>query len=245
MEKIKFLHRVLKYAYIYDAAEIAFIRKTLNKGDVAVDVGCHKGGYLYWIRKAVGKKGKVYAFEPQAPLFAYLEKLVSRFGYENVVLEEKGVTNEDGVHDFYIPITEKGSDPGAKLDLKNRFWHEWESTQVEVVSLDSYFLSRGIIPQLIKIDVEGHEKTVVEGGRELIKKHHPDLLIEIEQQHLVDVPIQDVFEYVMGLGYQGYFFDRGKKLPVRQFDPEYHQDLSANKSVGGKKYINNFVFEAS
>ena len=35
----------------------------------------------------------------------------------------------------------------------------------------------------IKIDVEGHEKNVIQGGLDTIKKNKPVLLIEIEEKH--------------------------------------------------------------
>jgi FkbM family methyltransferase len=69
-----------------DPAEIRFVRKSLQAGQVAVDIGCHKGGYTYWMRRAVGPSGAVYAFEPQPKQVAYLRNTFSAMGYDNVEL---------------------------------------------------------------------------------------------------------------------------------------------------------------
>ena len=40
----------------------------LVPGNIAVDIGAHKGAYTYWMSKYVGEKGKVFSFEPQPQL---------------------------------------------------------------------------------------------------------------------------------------------------------------------------------
>jgi len=37
----------------------------LKEGEVVIDVGAHKGGYLYWMSKKVGSKGKVMPLNPR------------------------------------------------------------------------------------------------------------------------------------------------------------------------------------
>ena len=57
----------------------------------------------------------------------------------------------------------------------------------------------------MKIDVEGHEKNVITGGRNLIKKCKPNLLIEIEERHSDD-KTENIINYVNNLGYKSYEF---------------------------------------
>ena len=71
---IKLFHRAYKYQKS-DTGEIAYIKTAIKKGETVFDIGAHKAGYLYFIKKQVGPTGKVYAFEPQSNLFNYIKKL--------------------------------------------------------------------------------------------------------------------------------------------------------------------------
>jgi len=48
----------------YERDEIAFVRRALEPGDVAIDVGAHIGFFTMQMADAVGSRGRVYAFEP-------------------------------------------------------------------------------------------------------------------------------------------------------------------------------------
>ena len=108
-------YRAWRYRLLKDVAEIKYLRKNLKKGDIAVDIGAHKGGYMYWMLKRVGYQGKVYAFEPQPILFNYLQNLKFKSLKENLVVENKGVSSTRSGFQLYIPKTEKGSSPSACL----------------------------------------------------------------------------------------------------------------------------------
>jgi hypothetical protein len=73
----------------------------------------------------------------------------------------------------------------------------------------------------IKIDVEGHELSVLEGGVRTIANNRPVLWVEIEQRHL-SRPMSDVFEFIKSLGYDGGFYD-GTFQPLEKFRYEIHQ----------------------
>src|SRR5262249_42138055 len=79
----------------------------------------------------------------------------------------------------------------------------------------------------IKIDVEGHEREVLEGGRETIVRERPLLQIEIEQRHHDD-SIDSVFSLVAGLGYEAYYLSGDDLIPL------------ANRTC--PKAVNNFLF---
>ena len=112
IDQIKYTYRAYRFRYKIDPDEINYLRANLKKGDVAVDIGAHKGGYLYWMRKGVGKEGKVFAFEPQKKLFDYLQSIARQ---ENVVIEHMGVSSEEGEATFFTPKTKKGDSPGARI----------------------------------------------------------------------------------------------------------------------------------
>lgn len=242
-EKLKYRHRAFRYRYRVDVNEIDYAIRNLKEGDVCVDLGCHKGGYLYWFRKSVGETGKVYAFEPQLKLYNYLEQISDLFNYHNVVIENKGVSAQEGKAKFYIPATSNGTSPGARLDLIEKE-EKYESVEIELTTLDKYFLENSIYPKLIKIDVEGHEKQVLQGGMELLKSCRPKIVMECEQRHLdKGEDICDVFEMLTDIGYNGYFFEANKLRPINEFNKEKHQMIDSGDFWNKKGYLNNFIFD--
>ena len=93
----------------------------------------------------------------------------------------------------------------------------------------------------IKIDVEGHEGSVVRGGERLIRRDRPVILIEVEQRH-APKPVTETFQQIERLGYDGFFLKSGRLRPVAEFDPARDQDVG-NLHRPGTAYINNFVFQ--
>ncbi|HUG18424.1 MAG TPA: FkbM family methyltransferase, partial [Planctomycetaceae bacterium] len=95
-ESLKLFARAWKYRRRNEISEIAYLRQHLCRGSIAVDVGAHKGAYLYWMRKIVGPEGRVFAFEPQPQLAEILRKIVAYKRWSNVVIENLGVSSQSG-----------------------------------------------------------------------------------------------------------------------------------------------------
>lgn len=64
--------------------------------------------------------------------------------------------------------------------------------------------------------------------------------MEIEQRHIGDGPIGEVFEQVASCGYNGCFLLKGQLRPVNEFSVEAFQTV--NVADGGEAWINNFLF---
>ena len=235
---LKLLYRALRYRYRIDPNEIKFIQHRLQRGQVAVDVGAHKGGYLYWLQKMVGQQGQCFAFEPQIQLF---ERLSLAFGrMQNVQLEHLALSDKPGKMTLHIPESTSGSSPGATLEMRD---DNTTDTEVTVTTLDDYFLPKKIYPNLIKIDVEGHELALLKGGQNLLGNHHPILMIEIENRHLNMGTCQDVIAYVENLGYKSWFYNHTNELvSAKYFDADIHQKVEPGRYWAKKTYVNNFIF---
>jgi FkbM family methyltransferase len=232
-EHIKLLYRAWKYWYA-EANEIRYIRENIKKGSVAFDVGAHKGGYTYWMRKAVGKKGMLVAFEPQPRGAALLKKL---FKNKNVRVEQLALSDKKGTALLYIQPQSFDVSFEASLDLtyENAF-----TERVDTLSIDGYCQQYGLDPSFIKIDVEGHEQKVIDGAGQTLARSRPFLLIEMETRHTSEQAVRDLQDQLASAGYRGYFFSGRKKLSLDDFDAKLHQDL---RHVNTSRYSNNFVFE--
>jgi FkbM family methyltransferase len=247
--KLRFLYRAYRYRFRVDRAELRFVRDSLRPGQVAVDVGCHKGAYTYWMRRQVGPAGAVFAFEPQPRQVAYLRKVFTSLPFDNVVLVPMALSDHVGQASLHVP-TGAGQTHAASLErgaharssLLAAYSLGGSSISVDVTTLDAYFSDQSRGPDFIKIDVEGHELAVLHGGRETIKKHRPALLIECESRHRPDGDVRPVFELLESLGYAGTFFYDGRRRSLAEFDVTTHQriDLSSHQLPRG--YVNNFAF---
>ncbi len=239
---LKYIFRAYRYKYKLDPNEIKYINTNLSEGSVAADIGAHKGGYLYWMRRIVKSAGKIYAFEPQVKLYNYLISISVLAKYKNVIIENLGLSSEEGEVNFFIPKSKRGDSPGARIDiLKNK--KQYKELTIQITTLDKYFLDRKIFPELIKIDVEGHEKQVLLGGINLLKSCKPKILMECENRHLKEGDIFDVFDILLNLGYNGFFFENKKLKSINEYDVEIHQNLMKDKFNEKNGYINNFIFE--
>lgn len=170
---------------------VKYMVKYIKKGDCIIDIGANRGTYAYSMSKAVGKKGKVYSFEPN-PVIA--RELKNNLKHTNVIIENLAVssTAEDKV--FYRHT--KGAGPTSSLEFFDVLEKagELEKTVVKCATLDAYCRLNKIIPTLIKIDVEGHEFEVIKGAEATIIGNLPYIVFEFIEELWEEKNIKQIFE---------------------------------------------------
>lgn len=234
---LKWIYRAWRYRLINERSEVAFVRSHLKSGDVALDIGAHKGAFTYWMAKRVGPSGHVFSFEPQSVLAQRLIRLTESAHWSHVTVNNLALSSEAGVATLSVP----GGKPSPGATLEPRNVTSDEQTTVSVSTLDQYFTEHPVPSiKLVKCDVEGHELEVFRGGKNLLRKYKPLLLFECEARHRQDGRLDEVFRYLFDLGYRGEFFCHGKLTSLKQFDPVIHQ-ADPESSV----YAGNFVFTAT
>lgn len=240
--KVKFLYRAFKYRFRDDKSELEYVINSIKTGQLVLDIGAHKGGYLHWMCKAVGPTGKVIAFEPQPILHTYLTSSISAFNHTNIDLHHAGISAENGELELYIPKADGLTSPGATFEKRDNT-DKGHFINVPVYQLDEFLQNRKKKVSFIKIDVEGHELDVFRGAEEILTKDDPKILVECENRHLNGITVFNVFDYLEKLGFEGHFFHKGKRQPIVKFDPEEHQAINGKQIVDKKNYANNFTFE--
>ena len=240
-QKLRFRARAMRYARRVDPCEIRFLRRLLRPGDLAVDVGAHKGGYVFWLQKAVTGSGKVLAFEPQKAAADYLNYVKDIFGFDQVEIVNCAVSNTAGMRTLFAPSTSVST--GATL-VGGLFAENEAGVRIEAVTLDGYLGSRPDLPppRYIKIDVETHELEVLQGGRQVLQVAKPVVQIEADQRVYGERPISSLFEFLQGLGLDGFFFFDGRLFPLREFDVATHQPATSRLTPNYRGFANNFIF---
>lgn len=169
------------------------------KGDKnVIDIGAHIGWYTIDFAKLANR---VYSFECSPKSFNYLcaNIALNQCDYK-VDKYNIALGNEEGMTDYYIRDPNDGGGNGiSKFDWDK----DTKSIKVPVRTLDSYQLSN---INFIKIDVEGHEKKVLEGSIETIKNNnYPKILFESwdtnQNTETTTLLRKELFEYIISIGY--------------------------------------------
>ena len=159
-------------------------KKNIKKEDIyIIDIGANIGWYTF----ILGKYGyKIISFEP-LPLNTYiLNKNYCLNKDVNITIINKGLYNENKKCDIYLPLGNEG-DGIMICEKKDNLPSDFKKTgEITLTKLSNYiqFLSEKNLV-LIKIDVEGGEGKVFEGGIEIITKYHvPFIFMEFFRDFL-------------------------------------------------------------
>jgi hypothetical protein len=119
------------------------------------------------------------------------------------------VGDHEGITDFAVPVvTSVHSDTGtARIGPASA---GYEALRVPLRSLDSLAAEHGLDRlDLIKIDVEGHERQVLDGAAALLDRYRPPLVLETGHEAEGDRPA--IHDRLQGLGYRmlGILLDHG------------------------------------
>lgn len=205
----------------------------LPSGGCFLDVGANIG---IWSIEAARFYPRVHAFEPDHGLAERLRRTMPR----NVEIHNVALSNRAGIAPLATPIS-NGEEITTRASLESQPGVGTIVRDVTISTLDDLDL-HGI--SVIKIDVEGHEASVLEGAAVTIAREHPVLIVEIEDRHHPGKS-QAIFEFLFRLGYDCVFVQDGH---LEHFDLKMLDELqgSDRPPAPGQKaksvYIYNFVF---
>ena len=142
-------------------------------GTAILDIGAFHGEFSLAAR-AVNPAARVYAFEPNP---SSLESLRLACVSRNIEIVAAAVAEQDGVVRFACDSAQ--SHIVAEDDAFRSSSTAQEETHVAAVALDSWAAELGVVPSLIKIDVEGAEAGIFRGAIDLLLETQPIILCEV------------------------------------------------------------------
>lgn len=217
--------------------ELKLARYICSRSELSVDVGANRGIYAYLFAKY---SNRVIAVEPHPVMAARLRRSLPAM----VEILNIAASDRDGHCDFHIPL-QSGRDIDSRCSLEAEVNREFATRTISVERrrLDELPIDRSKVG-VLKVDVEGHEMSVLRGLTGIIGESKPTLVVESEARHHGGSP-HDVFEFLRAHGYRGYFIHRGGLREVAEFSVEALQACNEPLPVNGGKspdYINNFLF---
>ena len=156
-------------------------------GTVVYDVGAHVGFHALFCGLLAGPSGRVFAFEPDPQCRASLKQQVTANPQLPLVVLPYALSDRRG----QLPLdTSKGSSQ-SRLNAGGNLL-------VEATSIDSLVHDAGFPPpQVMKIDVEGHEAAVLRGAKATLARYRPAVLCDYND----DDTLQVVQQLLSPLGY--------------------------------------------
>ena len=162
------------------------------KNDAVVfDIGAFKGDTAYFFSKKCSNKARIYAFEPDENNYKVLLKIKEKYKLNNVITKNILLSNAEKEIDFISMIE---NTPTIKKNA---------------ITIDKFVEENNIEKiDYIKMDVEGAERTILEGAIKTIKKFKPSLAIAIYHggklfmEDFYDIPL--FIKNTMGEDYEYY-----------------------------------------
>ncbi len=213
-------------------AEELFFQRYLRQGDTVVDVGANIGSTALASSIIVGKTGQVFAIEAHPRIFRYL--------VENVKLNQ--VTN---IFPYHVALGDKSGEihfSDKKADDENFVIDHASGINVPVHRLDNLDINTAEIT-LLKIDVEGFEKYVLEGASKRLE-NTKCVYFESWHQHLTRYGYteKDIFDLLTQQGFQIFKMstvDSLRAIP-NDYISEQCENLVAVRDIDSFLQVTNF-----
>jgi len=171
---------------IWDPKTWNAINRHLPRGGTLIDVGAHIGYYSLKGNLAMGPESRVIAIEPNPVTLKVLQANIERNHATNITVEPVACSDREGTLEFFASWRINT----ARSSLSNVNAGGPEGKVVEKFMVRARPLD-DIVSELhldrvdvIKIDVEGAEWSVLQGAKQTIARFHPALIVEDIEEHL-------------------------------------------------------------
>lgn len=152
----------------YEGEITALLDIILEDKAVFYDVGSNWGHISLHVASRPYFCGEIHAFEPFPSNFHDLEDIVNQAGLETVIhCHNTALSDSSGRKIMILPPDLRSG--GVRVATSKH------GVQVETTTLDELNIKK---PDVIKLDVEGHEKNVLMGGKKLFAEFYPMLIME-------------------------------------------------------------------
>lgn len=192
----KMSHYVLSEQGDWFEDEIHFVRRFIEPGMQALDIGANYGLYTCAILKKFNGTGHLWCFEPTPDTASALRQSIEKNNFqERVTLIEAGLSNQCGSATFY-------TSPNSELNSLTKFdgLAQDNAHTIQLKTLDSCLeeYQWGKL-DFIKLDAEGEEVRILEAGQKTLQELSPLVMFELKHGNDINHELIRSFE-ALGFG---------------------------------------------
>ena len=238
------ISRTLAVHGIREVDHTKLFQEELEEGMIVVDIGANIGYYALIAASTVGKKGKVYAIEPDPRNFELLKKNIEINGFSDFVeAHQIAISDHSGDARFYLSSKTNlntAFDPGKNGTC---FSHKVEKTiDVKAASLDDFAKDIESI-NFIRMDIEGYEVEAFRGMINTLRTARVPCKILFEAHpHLYsgERDLRPVLQEVIDSGFKvKVVVSAGQAVPKQFAALGYKPD----KTVRDGQYLRGFYYD--
>jgi FkbM family methyltransferase len=181
----------------------------LPKSPLMLDIGANRGQSIDALRLVV-PGCRIVAFEPNTVLADRLQRNYQH--NHDVDIRSIGLGSEESENLLYLPAYRGFTFDGLASFIESEA-REWLKTRLlcyseALLTVDAHICridcldNLNLVPNFIKIDIQGFEPNALRGGRDTLEAHRPALLIE--------TPSDETIQYLSDFGYQSYIYQGGR-----------------------------------
>lgn len=159
----------------YEYRKVQFFENILQEGMTFLDIGANRGYYTLLAAKLMNDTGNILAFEPNPYNYYWLNKAVEANTYTSIKTFALALSDKNGEESMFLNDNRSGN-----CSLINKKGENCKRMDVKARTLDSIFGEMKIKNiDMIKIDVEGAELSVLKGAQQTLSEIR-DLMLLIE-----------------------------------------------------------------
>ena len=213
----------------FERMETGFVKRLLRRDMTVVDAGAHHGLYTLLASKQVGWSGKVIAVEPSPRECKRLEKHLRVNRCSNTELVSCALGEDNGEADLYLV---DGFQDWCNSLRPPEVDEPIRTARVPVRRLDDVLGELGVFKvDLIKLDVEGAELSVLYGAMKLLQgRSRPAILAEVQDIRTQPwgYAAREILQFLIRMDYRWFAIAaKGALLPISCDQEEYHANLVA------------------
>ena len=201
------------------------IIKESTSESIIYDIGCNKGDFIlysYKFAKRFNKTLQYHAFEPNHYCYDFIKNKYN--DYDNITFSQLAVSDSKNNKILYFDSKFSGSSSLIKpINDKN-----FDEMHVKTITLDDYCKTN---IDLLKIDVEGHELSVIKSAKKLISENRiKNILFEFGGQGISSrTYFYDIYSFLIANNYNTYrITPSGYLFKINDWSYEYEYFSATN-----------------
>lgn len=225
------------------------LRDLCKPGDVVFDVGANFAGLTTVMSRLVGPRGVVCAFEASPRIVDKTQRNLVLSGCHNTQLFHQAVYHTSGeTVKIYL---------GSHLNDSIYSEHGTGSTyEVKTIALDDFVGYTNLVPNLLKMDIEGAEFDALQGFEKTLKTAKPHLILETQREDTrcldflralgyiaIDLntyrEVKTVDDYPVGVDIRNNLYIHGDRLSETPYKPPFTFEQQVSITAGDFQQTSN------